>query len=209
MLRYNCVRSDEGKGRVQTKQHFNRSGVDLFWGALPPSEHMLHLYADQAQLLDLLVGFVAGGLAGGESVLLLATPGHLDAVAARLADRDIDLRGARRRDHYLTMDVDEALGRFMVDGWPDEHRFEAFVSQLVERASAGGQRPVRAFGELVAVLWERGQGDAMVRLEQLWDRLCRRLCLPLFCAYPRAGFGQDDATTLREVCAAHNRILHA
>lgn len=194
---------------MQTKQQSVRSGVDLFWGALPPGEHMLHLHADQAQLLDLLVGFVAGGLAGGESVVLLATPAHLDALAGRLAERDLDLRGARRRDHYLTMDVDEALDRFMVGGWPDEPRFESFVTQLVERASNGGERRVRAFGEMVAVLWERGQGDATVRLEQLWDRLCRRLGLPLFCAYPRRGFGKDHAAALREVCAAHSRVLHA
>lgn len=170
---------------------------------------MVHFYDDEARFLHLLVGFVAGGLAAGESVVLLATAARLDALDAHLAERDIDLRGARRRDHYLTMEVDEALPHFMVDGWPDEARFENFVAHLLDRASSGGERRVRAFGEMVAVLWGRGQCDATVRLEQLWDRLCRRLGLPLFCAYPRSAFGDDDATPLREVCAAHSREVAA
>lgn len=187
---------------------FSRSGVDLFWGEIPPCEHIVELYSDEAHFLQLLVGFVAGGLAAGESVVLLATREHLQALEATLADRDIDIAGARRRDHYLSFEVDDALQRIMRGDWPDEARFEAFVSELLERGSAGGRR-VRAFGELVAVLWARGHQEATIELEKLWDRLCRRHGLPLFCAYPRAGFRQEHGESVREICKAHTRVLHA
>lgn len=188
--------------------NISRSGVDLFWSEIPPCEHIVQLYSDEGQFLQLLVGFVAGGLAAGESVVLLATREHLQELEATLAERDIDIAGARRRDHYMSLEVDEALRHFMRGDWPDEALFETFVTGLLDRASTGGRR-VRAFGELVAVLWARGHLGATVRLEQLWDRLCRRHGLPLFCAYPRAGFAHEHRDAVREICASHTRVLRA
>ncbi len=50
-------------------------------------------------------------------------------------------------------------------------------------------RRVRAFGEMVAVLWDQGQNAATVRLEHLWHKLCpEEKDFSLFCTYPKAGF---------------------
>ena len=64
------------------------------------------------------------------------------------------------------------------------------MSGLLTRGRAGGRR-VRAFGEMVAVMWARGEQGATVRLEHLWHRLCQSEAFSLFCAYPRIGFTQD------------------
>jgi hypothetical protein len=76
----------------------------------------------------------------------------------------------------------------------------------VRRASARGRR-VRAFGEMVALLWAQGNAAATVRLEYLWNRVCKLERLPLFCAYPKAGFTQEASASLAEICAAHSRII--
>jgi hypothetical protein len=55
------------------------------------------------------------------------------------------------------------------------------VSGLLARARANGRR-VRAFGEMVALLWEQGHHSATVRLEPQWGSFCRRETFPLFCA---------------------------
>jgi len=67
---------------------------------------------------------------------------------------------------------------------------------------------VRAFGEMVAILWAQGHAAATVRLEHLWSKLCENERLPLFCAYPRAGFTTDQASGLRDLCAAHSRVFY-
>jgi hypothetical protein len=46
-----------------------------------------------------------------------------------------------------------------------------------------------------------------VRLEYLWQNLCRQEAFSLFCAYPKSGFTGDIAVSLQNICAAHTRVL--
>ena len=93
----------------------------------------------------------------------------------------------------------------MRDGWPDEQEFFTTIRRLLGRARSGEWR-VRAFGEMVALLWEQGRHAVTVRLEQLWHTLCADEALSLRCAYPKAGFTQP-APSVQEICAAHTRVL--
>jgi hypothetical protein len=97
------------------------------------------------------------------------------------------------------------MARFVVDGWPVEALFEQAINGILARARRD-HRSVRAFGEMVALMWERGQCGAVVRLEQLWTGLCHREAFPLFCAYPRAGFSVRDAASIAQVFAAHSKV---
>jgi len=94
----------------------------------------------------------------------------------------------------------------MVDGWPDDARFHETVTGLIARAGARG-RPVRAFGEMVAVLWGRGDNAATIRLEHLWHTLCLSRGFSLFCAYPKSGFTENATESIREICATHSRVF--
>jgi len=96
----------------------------------------------------------------------------------------------------------------MVDGWPDKARFTAVVRAVLEQATRGG-RKARAFGEMVALLWAQGHNEATLRLEQLWNPLCQRDQLALFCAYPRIGATRELSESLVEVCALHSRVIAA
>ena len=71
---------------------------------------------------------------------------------------------ARSKDQYITLVAEEALAIFMVKQWPDDKLFSDLVTELITRARANG-RPVRAFGEMVALLWARGDEAATIRLE--------------------------------------------
>ena len=95
----------------------------------------------------------------------------------------------------------------MRQGWPDEELFRVAVNRILDRARGDDSRPVRAFGEMVAVLWAQGHSGATVRLEHLWHSLCREEAFALFCAYPRSGFTQDALESMREICAAHTKVL--
>ena len=183
---------------------------EVFWGEISPCEHLVQIYDDDVRFLRALHGFVAGGIEAGEAVVVIATAEHLRALGERLADGGVDPTRAAAEGLYIPLDAEEALARFMVDGWPDERLFEQFVTGLLVQAGAGpggtGRR-VRAFGEMVALLWQQGHCGATVRLEHLWHRLCVRQAFALFCAYPRAGFTQSADTSIKEICAAHSRVV--
>ncbi len=182
------------------------TGADL--GHLAPRDQLVQFYADEPVLLDTLESFITSGLSGGESAIVIATGEHLAAVDARLKAAGVSLTIAKARDRYIPINAQDLLARFMSGGWPDEERFTRAMVALLDRASAGGSR-VRVFGEMVALLWSKGQDAATLRLEQMWHDLCRAHDFSLFCAYPRDILKGDDETKLRELCESHARILGA
>ena len=183
------------------------SDRDVFWGEIAPCEHLAHIYDDDSEFLASLESFVTDGWQRGESVVLIITPEHRDKLENRLSSRDPDIIAtARANSQYIVADAAKVLSEFMKDGWPDEERFNRSVARLLRKARRGGRR-VRAFGEMVALLWASGQNGATVRLEYLWSNLCKTEMFPLYCAYPKSGFTQEAAASLHEICAIHSKML--
>src|SRR5262245_24473375 len=170
--------------------------ADTFWAELAPREHLVQVYHARNTLIDALEGFVVAGLRGRDGVVVIATAEHRRELDARLDQQGFDLKALAAQDRYIALDAEKALSQFMTaDGWPDKDRFEVLAKDLIRRAAGSTapldlkqrQRPVRAFGEMVAVLWDRGQTAATMRLEHFWNDLCEMEGLTLFCAYPRTG----------------------
>lgn len=178
------------------------------WSELSPCEHLVQLYEHEEALFDTLQGFLGDGLLAGESAVVIATPAHCAALDTRLAARGIYLPIARREDRYITLDAEQTLARFMVNGWPDEVLFQRLVVDVLARATRNRRR-VRAFGEMVALLWARGEHGATARLEQLWQGLCESMRFQLLCAYPRTGFTHDVGASIRRICDTHSRVITA
>lgn len=178
-----------------------------FWGEVSPTDHLVQIYEHEASFLAALQGFVVEGVRAGDGVVVIATAIHRDALDERLALLGCDVESLRQSGQYIVLDAQETLDRFMVAGWPDEARFGATIAGLLERASAGHTRPVRAFGEMVALLWAQGHCGATVRLEHLWHRICESERLALLCAYPRSGFTTDVAASIRQICDAHSHVV--
>ena len=180
--------------------------AEVFWGEISPCEHLVQIYQDEGVFLDSLEGFVAGGIIAGDGVVVIATPLHLASLNERLTARGIDIATAVKSNQYLALDAAETLSKFIVMGWPDEDFFRALVTGILQRAK-GGNRRVRAFGEMVALLWARGNTGATVQLEHLWHRLCKEQSFSLFCAYPKIGFTRDASASIKEICDAHSRVV--
>src|SRR6266850_444438 len=192
---------------LQIHSHPQKHQAEIFWGEIAPCEHLLQIYDHEPVFLDSLQGFVGGGLTTGDAVIVIATEDHLAALDERLAKQGLDLQAFRLQHQYIPLEAQETLSKFMVDGWPDENLFEQLIFQLLARARGSGRR-VRAFGEMVALLWAHGHNGATVRLESLWHSICQREAFSLFCAYPRSGFTQDTESSIQEICAVHSKVLH-
>jgi hypothetical protein len=166
---------------------------------------VVQLYESEGALLDLLEDFVAGGVSAGDCVILIATREHLAELGRRLREHGLSVDALCASDRYLPLEAGEVLSRFMVNGWPDYSLFVEAITQVFDRVRESG-RPVRAFGEMVALLWAQGNSGATVMLEHLWNAFSGKETFSLFCAYPKDGF-REDAAALSSICGAHSRVI--
>ena len=202
------------------------NGDAIFWGELTPpgrpgpgqpacNDHLVHFYKDETVFLDMLESFAAEGLSKEESVIIIATAAHREALEQRLRKRGARVDFARASDLYIDLDAQQTLDKFMTSlgsqPWPDEERFETLVNDLLLRARGSDDphqgRRVRAFGEMVVILYERGGISGMLQLERLWHTFCQEKAFCLFCAYPKTGFTDTADHAMREIIAHHSRIV--
>ena len=185
------------------------AGTDIFWGELAPCEHLVQLYEHDDIFLDTLEGFVYGGLRAGDAVIVIATARHARDLNDRLKARGVDIGSERKKGNFTLLNAEDTLHSFISDdGWPNDDDFYKVVKKILQKARGDGRR-VRAFGEMVAVLWEQGHNAATVRLEHLWHKLCQEEeGFSLFCAYPRAGFTEFALKSLQDICAIHSRVVN-
>lgn len=185
---------------------WEKTGVDVFWGEIAPSEHVLQIYEHDKIFIDVLEGFVSNGFDSGDSVIVIATPEHLKSLNQRLRSQGYDLFSMTLQDQYIPLDAEATLSQFMINGWPDENLFYHLLSNLLLRARKR-DRQVRAFGEMVAILWSQGFSGATVRLEHLWTRFCESEEFRLFCAYPKTGFTENAVESINKICGCHSKVI--
>jgi hypothetical protein len=174
-----------------------------------PGNHLVQFYdAEPAALVANLASFIGEGLERGDSVVVIATPEHTEAFMEAL--------GARRdapevRTRLVMLDAAATLALFMVNGQPDRQRFEHVVGGTIRglrRANPGGA--VRAYGEMVGVLWAAGCVEAAIQLEKFWNVLLRGNDFTLFCGYPIDVFAADfDTERMDGVLRTHTHVVPA
>jgi hypothetical protein len=186
---------------------WKQTRTDIFWGEIAPCEHVLQIYESEGVFIDALAGFVGGGINSNDACIVIATDIHLKALESRLESYGIQIPTLISERRYIPLNAEETLSKFMKNGWPDENLFILAISELLKRARGRSNRRIRAFGEMVAILWAQGYIGATVQLEHIWNRFCEKEEFGLFCAYPKAGFTEDMTDSIKHVCSAHSKMI--
>ena len=175
--------------------------------------HSVQFYDDEASFIDELSCFIGTALVAGDSAVVIATKEHRDSLAQALQSKGLDLGVATDQGRYVALDASETLARFMRDGRPDAALFTENLGDVLKRCASvarGQSRQISAFGEMVALLWAQGNGEAAVRLEKLWNHLAETHPLSLRCAYPISGFARKDhGEAFLNICAEHSNVIPA
>jgi signal transduction histidine kinase/CheY-like chemotaxis protein len=171
--------------------------------------HAVQFYERESYLLDSVTDYIGSALSAASAGILIATPPHRDGVAHRLAARGLDVVGAIAQGRFVALDARETLNRFMVDAWPDPTRFDDTIGALISKTRESAPQ-IHAFGEMVALLWAEGNGDAAIRLEELWDELRTRQRFMLLCAYPIDAFHDiSHAKSFGAMTTLHTNVIPA
>ena len=171
--------------------------------------HLVQLYRDGEEIAATVAEFFSEGLSAGEPAIAIATAEHLTLFADRLRDRGFDPGELQEQGMLRLADAEATLSSLLDNGSPSRVKFEEIIGGLVEHASeeAGGV-PVRAYGEMVDLLWQRRDPDGAVALEELWNDLGTRMRFSLLCGYRIDIFDRTaQVTFLPQVCRTHTGVV--
>ena len=169
--------------------------------------HAVQFYGDESELYTTIGSFLIEGLVAMQPAVVLATAPHTQAILDELTARHIDVANARKIGDLVILDAEETLATFMIDGNPDPELFRRNVGGVLEQMIRGRERtPLRAYGEMVDVLWKKGQSDAAIKLEVLWNELASQYSFSLLCGYAIGNF-YKQTSTLAQVVAQHTHVI--
>jgi MEDS: MEthanogen/methylotroph, DcmR Sensory domain len=196
--------SDPGRVATDTCQHWNHVLAHA-----APRDHVVQLYQDQGFLNRAVCRFAGAALANGEGVILVPTAQHWNAFRPRLEAEGVDVKAAQDRGQLTIVDADELLPRFMLHAMPEAPVFLGLAGEIIARTrGAGRYSKVRWWGEMVNVLWERGDVAASMNLEDLFDRVAHEQDIAIFCSFVMDNFnGEIHTHMLPRLGENHSHLI--
>lgn len=179
-------------------------------------DHRVQFYEHDAALYRVVTEFFRAGQRSAEPLIVIATELHRQGLLADLASSGFDVERLRRTGQLTLLDAQKTLEGFMVAGLPDRDLFRAQIGGVIETVRAtSGAGTIRAYGEMVDLLWRDGNAPAMIRLEELWNELGQPGpfgradgSLALLCSYFISS--PDDLTkaaAFAEICRTHAHVF--
>ena len=164
---------------------------------------VLQFYDCDADLVARAGDYLRDAVRAGEVAIVIATESHRDAFETHLRDTGVDVAAACDDGRLVWHDAAATLARFTRDG---RVRRDAFFDVVGAAAETG--RPTRAYGEMVALLWDEGNVLAAIELETLWNELSTVIPFSLYCGYRSESVrGHEHADALATVCHLHSTIV--
>lgn len=172
--------------------------------------HLVEFYESDAFLVETVRDFLLPVLRDGHAAVIVATAEHRSAFRLALQDAGVDVDDAEAADRLVMLDARDTLARIMGDDGPDPVRFAAAARAVLGRAGANGDRAVRVYGEMVALLWADREINSAIALEGLWNDLGEVMPFSLLCAYPMDAFDDaQSAAAFAAVCDLHSHVIPA
>lgn len=194
-------------------------------GALPPARtgpehghsHEIVQGSDAAELVRSVCDFVRSGLVRSVTehdpypgaAVVIATPTHWHDLEHCLVEAGVDVPGHLATGRLTVLDADQTLPKLLhggpscVDGTALR---QLFLPSLRATHEAWGH--IATYGEMTALLWERGEVVAALELEQEWNSLTDESTFSVCCRYPQEDpRPRADQTQWAELDALHTGLI--
>src|SRR4051812_42445271 len=137
--------------------------------ARAPHDHAVQFYDEDDFLTGMVADFLEPGLAQGQPIVIIATEQHCEDFLGTLRARGIDVDAAVSSRRLVLRDARKTLATFLVDGKPDQRRFQAEIGGLLSSVATRDGLPGRAYGEVGDLLWGGGGTQKGRRVGGVWD----------------------------------------
>jgi hypothetical protein len=172
-------------------------------------DHVVDFYDGDIDLACRTGRFLAEGLDREDVAVAIATLAHLELFATVLVDAGIDVDAAHASGQYVALDADALLSGIVDSTGVNLERFDATLGRVLEdawdtAAKRGGR--VRLFGEMVQLLWERGDVSGALEFEARANALSMSTGLSVLCAYA-SSVVDDDPIARERIGAFHTGVV--
>jgi hypothetical protein len=176
-----------------------------FIEAAPAADHAVQVYEDLAELTSTVGQYFDAGFRRGEPAVLISSRAHFDAFAAELETRGWHVSGLEAEGLLTCRDAQQLLDLFMDTDIPSAERFEQTIGGVIDEVASGfPNKTIRAFGEMVDLLWRQGKQASAIAVEELWNELSETRTFALLCGYHLDVFDIDvQASALPEILRVH------
>lgn len=175
------------------------------WLASPAGNHVVAYYDNDSSLVQSVCDFLRAGTEAGETCIVIARSEIITKLYREYSSTS-GFSHTLSNEKHLVFRAETFLDDFMVHGMPNRAKFFKTIKGLLDEADNKG-KPVRAYGDMVALLWEQGNKKGAMALEELWNEATRTYHFSRYCAYPHTDFQDHDAHA--QITALHNLSTHA
>lgn len=166
------------------------------WFSAPMQKHVVAYYPSEQVLAESLCDYVQKGIMAGDNCLVITKMSVAKHLHRMLSKKQV------ASSSYTILAADSVLEDFLIDGMPDKRAFFQRINKILSQSTKRG-RPLRIYGDMVALLQEQGNAPAATALEKLWNELAKTHSFSLYCAYPARLF-QNDKTDRTKIDSHHD-----
>jgi anti-sigma regulatory factor (Ser/Thr protein kinase) len=169
-----------------------------------PRDHAVLFYRRYDELRDKVGRFLADALGAGGVAIIAATSERTRGFEEAMASLGVPVSEMRASGRVISIDAEEVASR-LADGDLTGERFDSLVGTIVREAVQSG-RDVSIYGEIVAVLWDRGHVVPALDLETRWNELRNETPFSLLCAYHTGIAREEHRPALDALCRLHSSV---
>lgn len=173
----------------------------------PAGRHFAQFHRDADALTESAFVFLEAGLRRGSTLLVIAGAERVDRLFDRLTASKFHPRALSDSGQLAVLDAAAIIEQFVHGGMAEWAGFRTTLSPILTRLHPHDRR-TRIYTEMAHVLWEQGNTQAAIRLEDFWNAMAGVYLFSLYC-----GFRMDTqsesayAGPLEELGRTHAEIL--
>lgn len=169
--------------------------------------HVAHFYEQADTHVGHVAEYLADALSADVNVLIVARSSMAEQIRSAVAARGVDVAAAIRSGSIVELDAEVLLARMQQRAGLDLETFEGLVRTALHDAAHGGE--VRVYGELVSLLWEAGDVQGAIDVEDRWNRLSEDFSFSLMCGYRSTSLSSGHIDGFHDLCGRHSGVVGA
>jgi hypothetical protein len=172
----------------------------------PLGRHFAQVHRTLDTLVESAFAYLEGGVRRGNSLLVIAGGEQIDRLFDRLSAARLHPNALLKGGQFAVLESRAIQQQCVVNGLPEWAEFRKTLGPVLTQLQPG--RGVRIYSELAGTLWEAGNAEAAIRLEDFWNAMAGAYSFSLFCAYTMDTLSEHTyGGPLEELGRTHSDIL--